>query len=83
MSYTTFLLSKSAYTFTHLHMPNEPQTLRRRNISWAEGSDLLAQQLALQKRMSVSELLERLISAEAGRKRGIAHLHPRNLEAGK
>jgi hypothetical protein len=58
----------------------EPLKLRRRNISWQSSSDDLAKSLALEKRMTVSELLERLISAEAKRKRGIAHLHPRQLE---
>jgi hypothetical protein len=54
----------------------EAEPLRRRNISWR--SDSIARKLAFEKNMTVSELLERLVKAEAARKRGIAHLHPRN-----
>ncbi len=51
---------------------------RRRNISWADRVDELAVALAFEKRFKggVSELLARLVMAEAKRKRGIAHLHP-------
>lgn len=55
-------------------------TLRRRNISWRSASDQVARRLAFEKNMTVSELLERLIQAEAHRKRGIAHLHPRTIK---
>ena len=33
-------------------------------------------------KFSVSEIVDRLLVAELHRKRGIAHLHPRKLEAG-
>ena len=53
--------------------------LRRRNISWR--TDGIVRQLAFDKNMTVSELLERLVNAEAKRKRGIAHLHSREVAA--
>ena len=55
---------------------------RRRNISWSSEVDRLAEEMAFDKHLKggVSELLERLVRAESKRKRGIAHLHPRELE---
>jgi hypothetical protein len=49
---------------------------RRRNIVWSDEADLIAETLAVTKgfKRGVSELLERLVRAESGRKRGTAHL---------
>ena len=57
----------------------QKQTLRRRNISWLQSVDELAESLAFEKKFKggVSELISRLIIAESKRKRGIAHLHAR------
>jgi hypothetical protein len=41
----------------------------------------LARKTAEEKKMSLSELIQRLLSAEIKRKRGIAHLHPREATA--
>lgn len=41
------------------------EKLRRRNISWYETTDATAERLALDKKKSVSELLEILILEEA------------------
>lgn len=57
--------------------------IRRRNISWRKTTDRIAKKLAFEKNMTVSELIERLIFAESTRKRGIAHLHPRQIEVAK
>lgn len=43
-----------------------------------------AQRLAKERyNYSLSQLVQRLLVAEISRKRGIAHLNPRQLEAGK
>jgi hypothetical protein len=59
------------------HMAEVTSKARRRNILWSDRADNIAEGLAHDKRFKrgVSELLERLIWAEAKRKRGIAHLH--------
>ncbi len=51
---------------------------RRRHVRWDSLTDDMAQELAMKHRLKggVSELLARLVSAEAKRKRGIARLHP-------
>lgn len=41
------------------------KSLRRRNISWPETTDSLAERLAVDKGMNVSELLECLVVEEA------------------
>jgi hypothetical protein len=46
---------------------------RRRNISWSQDVDTLAVNLSFERKCKdgVSELLERLVRAEARRKRGV------------
>lgn len=64
---------------------SKKQSNRRRNISWADEVDKLATELVFDRRISggVSELLARLVRAEAKRKRGIAHLHPKTAEVSR
>ena len=60
------------------------QTTPRRtptNITIQAELKAAARKLAAQKRMSLSELIERLLVAEIKRKRGIAHLHHREVLA--
>ena len=51
---------------------------KKRNVSWDMLTDDMAVELAMRHRLrgGVSELLSRLVAAEAKRKRGIARLHP-------
>lgn len=57
-------------------MPKTISTRRNRTIRWPQEIDLAAVDLAFSRKMhgGVSELLTRLVIAEAKRKRGIAHL---------
>jgi len=54
---------------------------RRRNISWTSDIDVIAENLAFERRCKrgVSELLERLVRAESKRKRGIGQYARRQL----
>jgi hypothetical protein len=56
---------------------------RNRTIRWESSVDQLAADIAHDRRFKggVSELLARLVNAEANRKRGIAHLHSREVSA--
>ena len=62
--------------------PTTPKA-RNRNIRWTLEIDKIATDLAFEKKLKggVSELISRLITAEAKRKRGIAHLHSKTLSA--
>lgn len=48
---------------------NNEKNLRRRNISWPKSVDSLAERLAVDKAMNVSELLETLVVDEARQNR--------------
>ena len=59
-------------------MGTTKQSPKKRNVSWDMPTDDMAVELAMRHRLrgGVSELLSRLVAAEAKRKRGIARLHP-------
>lgn len=63
---------------TFIQMPKtiSPSSRRNRTIRWPQEIDTAAQDLVFARRVrgGVSELLTRLVIAEAKRKRGIVHL---------
>lgn len=55
-------LRKCVYGYSVMSIEN---SLKRRNVSWSKATDELAEKLALDKDMKVSQLLEQLLLEEA------------------